>query len=73
MKGRLLLDIVICKSPSIFKLLSCKDKPLLVWWDTFLVLYLSLDIVNSVRAFNLQVSKGATIFKLLAGKDQPLL
>merc|ERR1711922_117443 len=52
MKGRLLLDVIIGESSSIFQLLSCEDETLLVWWDTFLVLDLCLDIFNSIRRFN---------------------
>jgi len=48
MKSRLLLDVVVRKSSSILKLLSGEDKSLLIWWNTFLVLNLSLDILNGV-------------------------
>merc|ERR1719411_1513858 len=54
MKGRLLLDVIIGKGSSIFQLLSSEDKTLLVWWDTFLVLDLCLNIFNSIRWFNLK-------------------
>merc|ERR1712227_175760 len=54
MKGRLLLDVVIRKSSTIFQLLSSKDQPLLIWWDSFLVLDLGLDIFNGVGWLNLQ-------------------
>ena len=50
MKGRLLLDVIIGECSSIFQLLSCEDETLLVWWDTFLVLDLCLDIFNSIRS-----------------------
>merc|ERR1712156_1314279 len=52
MKGRLLLDVIIGECSSIFQLLSSEDETLLVWWDTLFVLYLSLDIFNSIRRFN---------------------
>ena len=47
-KGRLLLDVVVGKSSSILKLLTSEDKSLLIWWDTLLVLDLSLDVLNGV-------------------------
>ena len=48
MKSRFLLDVVVTKSSSIFKLLACKDESLLIRRDAFLVLNLSLDIVDCV-------------------------
>ena len=48
MEGRLLLDVVVGKSSSILKLLTSEDKSLLIWWDTLLVLDLSLDVLNGV-------------------------
>merc|ERR1719499_2781270 len=41
---RLLLDVVIRKSSSIFKLFPCKDQSLLVGWNSFLILNLSFHI-----------------------------
>merc|ERR1712174_1119 len=54
MKSALLLDVVVRKGPSILKLLSSKDQPLLVWGNSLLVLDLGLDILNGVRWLNLQ-------------------
>ncbi|KAL0535173.1 hypothetical protein IC582_029497 [Cucumis melo] len=54
MEGRLLLDVVICKSSAIFQLFPSEDKSLLVWGNAFLVLNLSLHVVNCVRRLNLQ-------------------
>jgi len=48
MEGRLLLDVVVRKSPAIFKLLASKDQPLLIWGNSLLVLDLSLDIFDGV-------------------------
>ena len=48
MESRLLLDVVIGKSSSILKLLSCEDESLLIWWDSLLVLDLCLDVLNGV-------------------------
>jgi len=48
MKSGLLLDVVIGESSSIFELLSSEDESLLIWRDSFLVLDLCLDVLNSV-------------------------
>ena len=53
-EGGLLLDVVVRESTSILKLLSSKDKTLLIRRDTFLVLDLGFDIVNGVRRLNIQ-------------------
>ena len=53
-KGRLLLNVVVRQSTAVLKLLSSEDQPLLVRWDTLLVLDLGLDVVNGVRAFDLK-------------------
>merc|ERR1719422_922740 len=54
MQGALLLDVIVGEGSSIFKLLSSKDQPLLIWGNSFLVLDLGLDILNGVRWFNLE-------------------
>merc|ERR1712025_607791 len=54
MESTFLLDVVVGEGPSILKLLSSKDQSLLVWRNTFLVLDLSLDILNGVRRLNLK-------------------
>merc|ERR1712213_1588 len=54
MKGAFLLDIVIRQGSSIFQLLSSEDQSLLIWWDSFLILDLGLDVLNGVRGFNLE-------------------
>merc|ERR1712223_964444 len=54
MEGRLLLDVVVRKSSSIFQLLASKDQPLLVRGNALLVLNLGLDILNGVRRLHLQ-------------------
>jgi len=48
MESGLLLDVVIRKSSAIFQLLTGEDESLLIWRDTFFVLDLSLDILDSV-------------------------
>ena len=53
-EGRFLLDVVVGESSSILKLLSSEDKSLLVWWNTFLVLDLSLHVLNGVSWLNIK-------------------
>jgi len=50
----LLLDVVVWKGSSIFKLLSSEDKSLLIWWDSFLVLNLGFDVLNGISWFNIE-------------------
>lgn len=52
MKCRFLLNVVIRKSPAIFQLFPGEDESLLIRWDTFLVLDLRLDVIDSVRRFD---------------------
>ncbi|KAL9261646.1 hypothetical protein AKJ16_DCAP03184 [Drosera capensis] len=66
-EGGLLLNVVVGQGTAILQLLTSKDKPLLIWWDTLLILDLSLDVSSPPP------SEGAAIFKLLPGKDKPLL
>jgi len=54
MESRFFLDVVVGKSSSVLKLLSSEDETLLVRWDTFLILDLSLDAFNSVSSFDVQ-------------------
>ena len=54
MESRLLLDVVVAQSASIFKLLSSKDESLLVWWNSFLVLNLGLDVLDCITSLNLE-------------------
>ena len=54
MESRLLLNVVVGKGTAIFKLLAGKNKTLLVRWDTFLVLDLGLDIVDSIARLDLK-------------------
>jgi len=48
MEGGLLLDVVVREGSSVLELLTGEDESLLVWWDTFLVLDLGLDIFDGV-------------------------
>merc|ERR1712242_266674 len=54
MQCRLLLDVVVRESTAIFKLFASKDQPLLIWWNTFLVLDLCFNVLNGVRRLNLK-------------------
>jgi uncharacterized protein with ATP-grasp and redox domains len=54
MKGRLLLDVVISKGAAVFELLTSENQSLLVRRNTFLVLNLSLDVLNGVGGLNLE-------------------
>ena len=54
MKGRLFLDVVVRKSATVLELLAGEDQSLLVRGDTFLILDLGFDIVNSVGRLNFQ-------------------
>ena len=37
-----------------FKLLACEDQVLLIWWNTFFVLDLGLDVVDGVAGLDIQ-------------------
>lgn len=54
MQSGLFLNVVVRKSAAILKLLSSKNQPLLIWWNTLLVLNLRLDVINGVGRFNLE-------------------
>ena len=53
-ESRFLLDVVVGEGSSILKLLSSEDESLLIWWDTFLVLDLSLDVFDGVCWLNIK-------------------
>ena len=48
MEGRLLLDVVIGQGTTILELLASENQALLVRRNAFLILNLTLDIVDSV-------------------------
>ena len=54
MKSRLLLDVIVGKGAAILELLSGKDKTLLIRGNSFLVLDLGLDVVNSVTGLDIK-------------------
>jgi len=53
-KSRFLLDVVVRESSTIFKLLSGENESLLIWWDSFLVLNLGLDVFDWVCWLNIK-------------------
>jgi len=54
MQSRLFLDIVVWQSAAIFQLFSSKNEPLLIWWNSFLVLNFGLYIFNAIRRLNFE-------------------
>ena len=50
MEGRFLLDVVVRESTSILQLLAGEDQPLLVRWDTLLVLQETVSNSNKEGA-----------------------
>ena len=54
MQSGLLLDVVIRESTPVLKLLSGKDKTLLVRGNTLLVLDLGLHVVDGIRRLNIK-------------------
>ncbi|GJM85593.1 hypothetical protein PR202_ga02058 [Eleusine coracana subsp. coracana] len=53
-KGRLLLDVVVGQGAAVLELLAGEDETLLVRRDALLILDLRLDIVDGVRALDLE-------------------
>merc|ERR1711871_1501590 len=51
---RFFLNVVVRKRPAILELLACEDQTLLVRWNAFLVLDLSLHIVNCVGGLDIE-------------------
>ena len=47
-EGGVLLNGVVLKGVAVFELLASEDQSLLIWWDTFLILDLSLDVLDSI-------------------------
>jgi len=48
MECRFFLNVVVRKGSSVFELFSSEDQSLLLWWNSFFVLNLCLDICDSV-------------------------
>ena len=53
-EGRLLLDVVVRESAAVLELLASEDEALLIGRNTFLVLDLSLHVVNGVGGLDLK-------------------
>jgi len=53
-KSRLLLDVVVGESATVLKLFSSEDEALLIWGNSFLVLDLSLDVLDGIAGLDLQ-------------------
>jgi len=53
-KGGLLLDVVVGQSAAILELLSSEDESLLIGRDAFLVLDLSLDVLDGVAGLDIE-------------------
>jgi len=54
MESGFLLNVVVLKSAAILELLSSKNQSLLIWWNSFLVLNLGLDVLNGIRWLNIK-------------------
>ena len=54
MESRFLLDVVVTEGSTVFELLSGENESLLIGWDAFLVLDLSLDVINGVRRLDVE-------------------
>jgi len=54
MKRRLLLNVVVTQSSSVFQLLSSKNQPLLIRWDSLLVLNLRLHVIDGIGRFDFE-------------------
>ena len=54
MESRFFLDVVVTEGSTVFELLSGENESLLIGWDAFLVLDLSLDVLNGVTWLNIK-------------------
>jgi hypothetical protein len=53
-KGRLLLNVIVGQGTTVLQLLTSEDETLLIWGNAFLVLNLSLYVLNSIRGFDIK-------------------
>jgi len=53
-KSGLFLDVVVAEGSTVLQLLSSEDESLLIGRDSFLILDLLFDVVDRVRALNLE-------------------
>ena len=56
-EGGLLLNVVVRESSAVFELFSSEDQSLLIGRDTFLILDLSLDVLNGVGGLDIQSNR----------------
>ena len=54
MECGLFLDVVVWESSALFELLSSEDESLLIWWDTFFVLDLGLDVFDGISWLDIE-------------------
>jgi len=54
MKSRLLLDVVVRESATVFQLLAGENQTLLIRRDSFFVLDLGFDVFDAIRGFDLE-------------------
>ena len=66
----LLLDVVVAESAAIFQLLAGEDEALLVRGNAFLVLNLSLHVVDRVRGLDLEGDGLACASMILRGCEE---
>ena len=48
------MDVVVGESSSIFELLTSEDESLLIWWNSFLILDLCLDVFDGVSWLDIE-------------------
>merc|ERR1711937_179922 len=53
-QSRLFLNVVVRQSAAVFQLLAGKNQPLLIRWDSLLVLNLRLDVVDCIAGFHIK-------------------
>jgi len=53
-ESRFLLDVVVRKSSAVFELFSSEDESLLIRGDSFLILDLSLHVVDGIRSLDIE-------------------
>merc|ERR1712100_209751 len=54
MESGLLLDVVVGEGSAVLELLTSEDESLLIWWDTFFVLPMGLDVLDGVSWLNIK-------------------
>jgi len=56
-KSRFLLNVVVRQSSSIFQLFTSKNKTLLFWWNSFLVLNFCFDVGNGIVGLDIKSNR----------------